>query len=1149
MDLLKVSLDDKFILDEGRIYLTGIQALVRLLLMQQRLDQQRGLNTGGFVSGYRGSPLGAFDLNLWRAEKYLQNKGIHFSPGLNEDLGATAIWGAQQTNLFRDATVDGVYAMWYGKGPGVDRSGDALKHANAAGTSKYGGVLALCGDDHACKSSTMPHQSEYALIHALMPVMAPSSVQDILDLGLYGWALSRYSGCWVGFKVVSDTVDTSASVYADPNRINIVTPDDFFLPPSGLNIRWPDVPLEQEKRLIDFKLPSVKAFTRVNDINKLILPSKKARIGIVTAGKVYLDTRQALEDLGISEGKANQMGIRLLKIGVTWPLEEEIIRKFAEGLEEIIVVEEKRSLLEVQIKDILYHMPADQRPRVVGKVDENGKPLFHENYELDDLEIALVLIDRFKQFEDIKIEAKHLADLRARHRMLESKDISLQRIPYYCSGCPHNTSTHVPEDSRALGGIGCHYMATWIDDKTKTFTQMGGEGVPWIGQQKFTSEKHVFANLGDGTYFHSGSLAIRAALAAEARITFKILFNDAVAMTGGQPVDGHLSVPQITRQVAAEGVHKIVVVTDEPDKYSPAANFAHGVTIHHRRELDQIQKDLREYDGVSVLIYDQTCAAEKRRRRKRKLMVDPPKRIFINDKVCEGCGDCSIKSNCLSVIPKETEFGRKRVIDQSSCNKDYSCIEGFCPSFVIVENAPLKKRARVNHAVDSALPAPQISELKKPLNIYITGVGGTGIITIGALIGMAAHLEKKGCAVIDQTGLAQKGGAVVSHVRLGESPEAIHSGKVGVGGADLILDCDMVVGAYPETLKTVKKGHTRVILNSYESITGAFTHNPDYDFKTKELVSKIEEAVGKENVDALPATKIATALIGDSIATNIFLIGYIYQKGFLPLSRAALEEAIRLNEVAIEDNMRAFNLGRQAAHNLQQVEEIARMQDPELLPEVALQDLEQIIQLRYDFLVGYQNKAYADRYLDFMTRVRDTEKKAVKDRTEFSKAVARYYFKLLAYKDEYEVARLYTSGEFKQKLKAQFDGKPKLTFYLAPPLFAKKDPNTGVPRKIKFGSWMFGVLKVLSHLKFLRQTPFDIFGFSSERKTERQLIKTYENDIKEILTHLTAEIYDLSTEIASIPEHIRGYGHIKERHLEKANTNRQILLERLKVSV
>ncbi|HZB89989.1 MAG TPA: indolepyruvate ferredoxin oxidoreductase family protein, partial [Stellaceae bacterium] len=1100
MALAAVSLDDKYTLDTGRIYLTGIQALVRLPIMQRRRDQAMGLNTAGFISGYRGSPVAGLDQNLWHAGRLLAEHHIRFQPGINEDLAATAVWGTQQVGLFPGAKYDGVFAFWYGKGPGVDRTGDAFKHANAMGTAPHGGVLAVAGDDHAAKSSTLAHQSEYAFIDASIPVLNPAGVQDLLDLGLYGWALSRFSGCWVGLKAIADTMDNSASVHVDPDRVQIVLPEDFALPPGGLNIRVPDHnALEIERRLRQWKLPAVIAFARANRLDRVTLDSPQPRLGIVAAGKAYLDLRQALADLGIDEAQAAAIGLRLYKVALTWPLEPEGIRRFAAGLEEILVVEEKRPIVERQLKDILYDMSA--RPRVVGKTDERGAPLLPETGEFDPALVARAVAARIGRFHSSPRIADRLGYLNALERQFKTAKAPIERIPYFCSGCPHNTSTRLPEGSRATAGIGCHYMAVWMDRETATVTQMGGEGTCWIGQAPFTETPHIFANLGDGTYFHSGILAIRAALAAGVTITYKLLYNDAVAMTGGQPIEGHLTVPQVTRQLAAEGVARIVVVTDEPDKYPSDAGFADGVAIFHREKLDAVQRQLRETAGVSVLVYDQTCAAEKRRRRKRGQFPDPPKRAFINEQVCEGCGDCSRTSNCLSVVPVETEFGRKRAIDQSSCNKDFSCVEGFCPSFVTVHGGRLSKHhAPGDHEEIPPLPEPALPALSEPYDILVAGIGGTGVVTIGALLGMAAHLEGKGCSVLDMTGLAQKGGAVLSHIRIAAAPEAIHAARITAGGARLLLGCDIVVAAAADGLSRLKSGASHAVINQHETVTGAFTQDPDLAFPGRALAQQITGAVGRDSADFIDATRLATALLGDAIATNLFLTGYAYQKGLLPVSAAAIERAIELNAVAAEANRRAFRWGRWAALDRAAVERIAAPTAP--AAERLAETLDEIVARRVQFLTRYQNRAYAARYERLVRRAETAERQQAPGTVGFAEAVARNLFKLMAYKDEYEVARLYTDGSFLAALHRQFEGDFTLEFHLAPPLLAERDPVTGHLKKRRYGPSMLRVFAILAKLKFLRGTALDPFGRSAERRTERALIAEYEALIEELIAHL-----------------------------------------------
>jgi indolepyruvate ferredoxin oxidoreductase len=1154
--LRDVQLDDKYELESGRVYLNGAQAFVRLLILQRQRDRLAGLNTGGFVSGYRGSPLGALDQSLWRAKKFLERANITFVPGVNEDLAATAIWGTQQVNLHRGATVDGVFSMWYGKGPGVDRCGDVFKHANFAGTAKHGGVLVLAGDDHAAKSSTLPHQSDHQFSAAMMPVLYPSSVQEILDLGLHGWAMSRYSGCWVGFKCVADTVESSSSVWIDPARTQIVVPEDFPLPPDGLSIRWPDAFLATEARMQDYKIYAALHYCRVNALNRIVIDSPQPRLGIATSGKSYQDVRQALDDLGITDQDAADMGLRVYKIAMPWPLEPEGVRHFAEGLEEILVVEEKRQVVEYQLKEQLYNWRDDVRPRVIGKFDEKGewvRPhgdwLLPAAGELTPAMIARVIA---KRVERLSLHPRRMDELRARvdwingkERALARPKIELVRQPYFCSGCPHNTSTRLPEGSRATAGIGCHVMAMWMDRGTGEFTQMGGEGVPWIGQAPFTDETHIFANLGDGTYYHSGLLAIRAAVAANVNITYKILYNDAVAMTGGQPIDGPLTPSDIAKQVAAEGVKRIVVVSDEPDKY-PHGYFAGDIRVHHRDELDAVQRELREIAGTTVLIYDQTCAAEKRRRRKRGKFADPAKRVVINELVCEGCGDCGVQSNCVSVVPLETEFGRKRAIDQSSCNKDYSCVKGFCPSFVTVEGGTLRKPPKAQAADFSALPEPSFPDTAEPYNILVTGVGGTGVVTIGALLGMAAHLEAKGCSVLDMTGLAQKNGAVVSHVRIADTPEKIYATRIAAGEASLVLACDILTSVGNEALAKMQKGVTRALVNTALVMPAQFTREPDLRFPLGSMEQEIKDAVGPGDAEFVDATRLATGLMGDSIATNLFMVGYAYQRGLIPVSEAAIARAIELNGAAVESNLLAFRWGRLAAVDPAKVAAAATPASARPDSQRLSQSLDEVVARRVEFLTAYQDRAYAARYEALVARVREAEARAMPGVAELADSVARYYFKLLAIKDEYEVARLYAESDFAARVATQFEGDYKLTFNLAPPIFNKPDPVTGLPRKSVYGPWTMKAFGVLAKLRKYRGTAVDVFGRTEERRMERALIVEYEKVVDEILAKLTPQNHATAVELASVPEHIRGYGHVKLAHLKTAKAREAALLAALR---
>ncbi|TMK39380.1 MAG: indolepyruvate ferredoxin oxidoreductase family protein [Alphaproteobacteria bacterium] len=1136
MTLMQVGLDDKYRLDAKRIYLSGIQALVRLPLLQRERDRRQNLNTAGFISGYRGSPLGMYDHALWRAKSFLQAHDIAFVPGLNEDLAATAVWGSQQVGLFPGAKVDGVFGIWYGKGPGVDRSVDALKHANSAGSSRHGGVLALAGDDHGCQSSTLAHQSEQVFAAALMPILNPATLQDYLDLGLYGFALSRYSGCWVGFKAIGETVESSASIYSDPSRVEVVRPTDFEMPPDGLNIRWPDPPMEQERRLFGPKMEAVKAFVRANQLDRIVLDAKPARLGIVATGKAYLDLRQAMADLGITDRDAKALGLRIYKVALTWPLEEVGAKRFAEGLQDVLVVEEKRGFIEDQLMRILYNVDAWNRPSVVGKRDESGAPLLPSEGELTPTMVASALVARLRRLgHQTPVLEQRLARLEAfEHPANASAPIALQRSPFFCSGCPHNTSTKLPDGSRAMAGIGCHGMALYVPSRrTATITQMGGEGANWIGQAPFTSEDHIFQNLGDGTYTHSGLLALRAASASGVNITYKILYNDAVAMTGGQPAEGSFTVSQIAHQVWAEGTKRLAIVSDDPGKY-PKNYFPQGASVHHRREMDQLQRELREVKGLSVLIYDQTCAAEKRRRRKRGLYPDPPKRVFINDLVCEGCGDCSQTSNCVSVQPLDTEFGRKRQIDQSNCNKDYSCVDGFCPSFVTVHGGALRRPK--TGSVDSTqpfadLPLPPTRQLDAPYNILVTGIGGTGVITIGALLGMAAHLDGRGCSALDFTGLAQKNGAVMSHVRIARAPEDISTVRIASGGADLILGCDIVVSAGTTALSRVERGVTRAFVNADLQPTASFVMNPDIDFEINAMQSALVDAIGDNNLDIIDATGIATILMGDSIATNSFMLGYAFQKGTIPLSQEAILRAIEINGAAIEMNKQAFGWGRLAAHDISRVRSVTQFRSRAV---TTTRTLDETITYRARFLAGYQDAAYADRYLATVAKVRKAEAAAAPSSTELTEAVAKNLFKLMAYKDEYEVARLYADDSFAKKLGERFEGDFRLKFHLAPPIFARRDKATGHLLKKEFGDWMMPAFRLLAKLRFLRGTAWDPFGRSAERKAERRLIEDYRAMIEPRIASLTAEQIPHLARLARLPEMIRGYGHIKEASIAKA---------------
>jgi indolepyruvate ferredoxin oxidoreductase len=1142
-----VNVNDKYTAVEGQIFISGIQALVRLPMVQKIRDEAAGLNTAGFISGYRGSPLGGLDEALWRAKKFLGEKHIKFVPGVNEELAATAVWGTQQVGLIGEATVDGVFSLWYGKGPGVDRSADAFKHLNYAGTAQHGGVILVAGDDHVAHSSSLPHQSDHIFVASMIPILYPCNVQEYLDLGVHAWAMSRFSGCAVGFKAIADTVESTASVDANPFRVTVKIPNDFVMPEGGLNIKMSDSGVSaharaQEALMQDYKIYAALAYARANKLNHVTIDSPVARIGIVASGKSYLDVLEALDQLGITEADAALIGIRLFKVSMPWPLEPDSVREFAQGLDEILVVEEKRQLVEYQIKEQLYNWRDDVRPRVVGKFDEKGEwvaPrgewLLTSKLDFSVAQIAKVIASRIAKFYCSESIEERLSILQAKEAILKKAIATPPRPIYYCSGCPHNTSTRVPEGSIALAGIGCHAMATAIyPEGNKLMTHMGGEGATWIGQAAFSKVPHVFQNLGDGTYFHSGYLAIRAAVASGVNITYKILYNDAVAMTGGQPVDGIVTVPMMAAQMVAEGVKRIALVTDDVERYIDVT-LPTMVTIHDRRDLDAVQKELRTITGTSVIIYEQTCAAEKRRRRKKGLLEDPAKFLFINDAVCEGCGDCGVASNCVSLQPLETEFGRKRTIDQSSCNKDYSCVNGFCPSFVTVTGGKIRKSKTGATALTDDfgdLPTPKLKASATPYNILLNGIGGTGVIAVGSLIGMAAHLEGKGVSIIDMTGMAQKNGAVTSHIRICDDVSQLHAQRISTGEADLVLGCDILTAGAPDAIAKMRVGRTRAVINTHQQPTGAFTQNPDWAFPIETVERVIEEAVGRQ-VDYVDATKLATALMGDAIATNVFMVGYAYQKGLLPVSEAALLRGIEIIGVGVESNKRSFLWGRRAAENLKRVEKTA--QPTQVINITMPESLDGLIKKRAAFLTEYQNAAYAQKYLDLVDQVRQFES------SKLAMAVAKNAFKMMAYKDEYEVARLYSTDEFMAKIKNQFEGDVTLQFNLAPPLFAKKDAQ-GHLRKQTYGAWMLKAFHYLAKLKGLRGTPLDVFGYTAERREERSLRDDYVQTIYGLLANLTVENLPKALAFAQLPQDVRGFGHIKEAGMKNYWTRKNAIL-------
>ncbi len=1126
------SLDDKYLRDEGQAYMNGMQALVRLALAQQRRDASEGLRTAGFISGYRGSPLGSFDTSLWQAGKHLKAHDVVFQPGVNEDLAATACWGTQQAHLAGQGKFDGVVGYWYGKGPGADRSGDVFRHANLAGTAAHGGALALFGDDHSCKSSSIPHQSEFVMMGCGLPIFYPTSLQETLDFGVHAVAMSRITGLWASMKLVSEIAETSASVDVGLHRVRPVTDISAPMPPGGLNIRWPDQSLAQEERLYRYRLPAAIAYARANAINEVTWACADARIGIAASGKAYLDTVEALRLLGLEGEPAQRIGLRLFRVGMIWPLEPSGLRAFAAGLQELIVVEEKRPILETQIKDELYSLPDQVRPRVVGKSSEHHgewstpraeAPLIG-HYELQPEPIAKMLAARLLAFalpEDIRrlIEARIQAMEYAEREARSVIDIA-ERKPYFCSGCPHNSSTVVPEGSRALAGIGCHYLALNMDRETATFTHMGGEGANWVGTAPFTKESHVFTNLGDGTYFHSGYMAIRQAVAAKVNITYKILYNDAVGMTGGQHVDGQLSVAQLTRQLAAEGVGRQVIVSDEPDLISEAEGIASGVTVRHRSELDAVQRELRVVPGVTALIYAQTCASEKRRRRKRKEYPDPPKRAFINHEICEGCGDCSKKSNCLSVEPMETPLGIKRRINQSSCNKDMSCVDGFCPSFVTVNARDIKQPVRSGEIPEGWPVKPTIPALTSPLRIVVSGVGGTGVVTIGALLGMAAHLEEKAVRVMDMAGMAQKGGAVYSYVQLAASDDEIAATKIAADQCDLLIGADTVVAGSSATLSRLRK-NALAIVSLDTAPTSAFIKSRDWTAPISELMARLRGKTDQGRVIAMPAAKIATHVLGDAIFANLMLLGMAWQCGRIALQRESIERAIELNGTAVAKNLEAFRVGCHLADDSRLVDALLVETRGPATPK----SLTELIDDRADRLEVYWSAKYAKRYRTLLEKASGALPEGLVT------TLASQLYRVMAYKDEYEVARLLVSASFRESLEREFGQGVSLKYHLAPPSL-----GTGQDvRKRTFGHWMRWPMAVLARMQWIRETRLDPFGRAEERLQERAWRDRYVAFVESLSGSPASFDMSVAEQIANLPADVRGFGHVKARAMHVAS--------------
>jgi len=1190
---LDYRLADNLTAKSGQVFLTGTQALVRLPLMQRALDRERELDTAGYVSGYRGSPLGAVDQQMWRAKERLAAEGIRFLPAINEELAATSVLGSQQVESDPQRTVNGVFALWYGKGPGVDRAGDALKHGNAYGSSPHGGVLVVAGDDHGCMSSSMPHQSDLAMQSWSMPILNPANVAEVIEFGLYGWALSRFSGAWIGLKAISETIESGSTVDLDRLVSRFDAPEGFVAPQGGLHYRWPDLPsLVIEERLVH-KLDAVRAFARHTSVDRSIVVAPTATIGIVTCGKAHLDLLEAFRRLDLSLDELDRAGVRIYKVGLSFPLEPMRLRAFASGLDEILVVEEKAPVVERQIVELFYNAPARERPIVIGKLDVNGLPLLSAIGELRPSRVMPVVADWLARHRPALDRRARVVDFLA-PKLLSNDADAVRRVPYFCSGCPHNTSTKVPEGSHAQAGIGCHFMASWMPDRPTTgLIQMGGEGVDWVAHSMFTSTPHIFQNLGDGTYYHSGYLAVRQAIAANANVTYKILYNDAVAMTGGQPVDGQISVLAIARQVDSEGAHRVVVVSDDPDRHHESRHrFPNGTSFHHRDDLDRVQRELREIEGVTVLIYDQTCAAEKRRRRKKNQYPDPPKRLFINSAVCEGCGDCGVQSNCLSIVPLETELGRKRMVEQASCNKDYSCVDGFCPSFVSVHGGAVRKgvaernesigetgdpshslerdggesrlpvapgapqrtsghaanlHARLHAAVD-ALPAPPPHRWDAPYDLLVTGVGGTGVVTVGALIAMAANLENKSASVLDFMGFAQKGGMVLSYVRVADVPERLNQVRIDTQQADAILACDLVVGASADALQTAKHGRTVIVANVHEIHTARFVHDPDADLHAGSLLAKMRHAAGDDRVVTCDAQWLSQRLFGDTIAANICMMGYAWQRGLIPLSLASLSQAIELNGIAVAMNRSAFALGRLASADPDATLALIAPDEEAAEPVAVPDELDALVAHREALLTAYQDAPYARRYRSLVDRVRAVEE-GIDATLPVTGAVASAYAKLMAYKDEYEVARLFTDGSFRRRLEAQFEGDYRLEFHMAPPLFAKPGAHGEAPRKMRFGAWMMPALALMARGRRLRGTAFDPFGRLFDRRVERALIADYERMIDALLPLLTKGNAETIATLAGLPEQLRGYGHVKLASLKRVKRREREMLAALKVDV
>ena len=1145
---LETRLDDKYTKTEGWLYMTGMQALVRLPIQQRLRDAAAGLSTGGYISGYRGSPMGRYDMELWAVDDVLKSHNIQFRAGLNEDLAATAIWGSQYVGAFPGAKVDGVFGIWYGKGPGVDRSGDALRHANLAGTSRAGGVVAIAGDDHGAKSSTVANFSDPVFVAVGMPVLYPSNTQELLDFGLHAIAMSRFSGCWVGMKVVTDVVEGGGSIRVGPDSPRIVVPERTSEPAGGFNIRPVDGALPQEDRLYNHKLHAALGYARANGLNEITLDPPEARFGIVAAGKAWQDVQQALALLGLSTQRLEELGVRQLKIGMTWPLDPVIVRRFARGLTTLVVVEEKRPLLEEQVRAVLYG--GEDAPRIIGKrvagtvFDPSAEGIAFANAgELTPAQVARVLAQAMGELSGCSLAATPAVPVNA-------SGSAPPRLPGFCSGCPHNRSTKVIDGSRALAGIGCHTMAMLMNPATTTtVSHMGAEGVMWLGQQQFTSEKHVFANIGDGTFAHSGFLAVRQAIAAHVPITYKLLYNGFVAMTGGQAVETGLSPAQILHGLAAEGVGKMAVVTDDPSRYVGVA-LPVGVKVHDRSRMESVQREFRDYPDVSVILYDQPCATERRRLRKRGKWPDPPKRTFINAAVCEGCGDCGKVSNCMSIEPLETEFGRKRKINQESCNKDYTCIEGFCPSFVSVHGGALRKKSPADPGAGAAtwsavLPEPDIAVLDRPFNILVGGIGGTGVVTIGQTLAMAAYLQGLYSSNLDVTGLSQKYGAVNSHVRISPSPDMLHATRIGARETDTLIGCDLVVAAGVEAIATLAPERSRATVCADVVPTSNFARDPDWALDGSALAERLTGLLG-DRVRLIDGLRLSRALLGDPIASNMMILGAAWQAGQVPLPRSAIERAIDLNGVAVRMNQDAFTWGRRLVVDAAAVERIASATKTpggdvvRWLP-ASRSSTQSILAHRCAHLQAHTGVALAARYLALVERVQAAET-SLGLGEKLSAAVADNYHRLLAVKDEWEVARLYASPDFRRSVEAQFEGDYSLRFHIGAWPFSRRDKETGKVLKAEVGPWLMPAFRLASALRGLRGTWLDPFRNNAERTLDASLIQGYQRDIEALLRDLDKDNLPLAVRIASLPGKIRGYGRVREANAATAIAQRDVCM-------